>query len=139
MCYKMTEKVQDKYGPGIWFAIHLMAYKTDKDITLKRPFLTYINALAENFPCGECRGHFKNYLSTNPPDKAQELFKWTWEFHNAVNKRLGKKQFTYEESLKPFKTHSPICTDECGSEHITPNPDVKRYYTINSYHKLYDI
>lgn len=133
----MTEKVQDKYGPGLWFAIHLMSYKTDKDPTLRRSFLTYIQSIADNFPCGECRGHFKNYLTTKPPGDAQELFKWSWEFHNAVNKRLGKPQMTYDESLKPFKTMSPICTDECG-DHST-QPEVKRYYTINSYHKLYDI
>jgi len=132
----MIEKVQDKYGPGIWFVIHLMSYKTDKDQTLRRSFFTYIHALADNFPCGECRGHFKNYLSNNPPEKSNELFKWSWEFHNTVNKRLGKQVLTYEEAIKPFQSASPICTDECGEDH---NPDVKRYYTINSYHKLYNV
>jgi hypothetical protein len=50
--------------------------------------------------------YYKNYIELNDPDTSSKnnLKEYIWNFHNAMNKIVGKKQFTREEySLKQNK------------------------------------
>lgn len=112
-----------KIGPGIWFKIHSdgVAAKTQ---SLKESFVININALCDGFKCKHCQPHFRKYINDHPIENYFNIkdkkgidigiFKWTWEFHNAVNLRLGKYQPTLEESYE-YYTNNTIgaCTD-CG-------------------------
>jgi hypothetical protein len=89
-----------------WDRIHKMAVEANTP-KLKTEFEKYMRYLAYNFPCPKCRPHIKKRLITNPirnyynmKDKNGRyigLAKWSWEFHNAVNKRLGKSTVTWDD------------------------------------------
>lgn len=76
--------------------------------------------MAELIPCPMCREHYKKHLQKLPLgphlDRRQDLFRWTVEVHNEVNKLLGKPLVTEAESIQfymrigardksPFITH----------------------------------
>jgi glycosyltransferase involved in cell wall biosynthesis len=48
-----------------------------------------------SFGCG-CKDHFAKLLKDMPP-RFDDWRRWTFEAHNAVNERLGKKRFTWEQ------------------------------------------
>lgn len=49
-------------------------------------------------PCGECRTGAKAILEQLPPVFGDGWFEWTVNFHNKVNEKLGKPQFTLDEA-----------------------------------------
>ena len=102
----MEPKVWGKY---IWTSIHMIALgypdkPTQEDKINYKEF--YIN-LWKVIPCYKCSINYKRHLQDIPIDEHlndnMSLFKWTVDFHNIVNKELGKKQWTFEESLEKFR------------------------------------
>jgi len=131
----MSLKVQDKFGPGIWFCLHLNAACAQTNIQ-KQVFVEQVTMLGEHFPCENCKKHFNKYITEHPISNYMNvengLFRWTWEFHESVNKRLGKKGVSFEEALSKFTSTNAICTDECGEDEVQP----QRFYTITSYERI---
>lgn len=79
-----------------WDAIHQMAKNIDT-VEKRREFETYIKYLGNNFPCPKCRPHIKQYLATHPINVETDISKWSWEFHNNVNTRLGKPTMLWKD------------------------------------------
>jgi hypothetical protein len=79
----------EKLGPILWNNIHTRASQC-KTIEDKQRCIDYLHYLQQNFPCNRCKPHFGQYLKTNRPSPHIDLFLWSVDFHNAVNKRLGK-------------------------------------------------
>lgn len=80
-----------------------------------------IRNLQNKFPCGECKGHFGDYLQKHPPEEVlgkgeDSLFTWTVNFHNAVNYRLKKPQVSYEEAKSIFYDENVFCTAKCDTD-----------------------
>lgn len=46
-----------------------------------------------------CQQHFEQVLIENPLPEAGDFFRWSVDVHNIVNKRLGKREVSYEEAL----------------------------------------
>jgi hypothetical protein len=137
-------KTQDRYGPGIWFVLHLQAAYAETD-ELKRAFIQNVKTLGQHFPCEQCRPHFAAYIQTHPIEtyvnKPRGLFQWTWEFHDSVNKRLGKPTMEFEEAWSQFRSKTAVCTDDCGETSEKPATTSKaevKYYTIASYQSYLD-
>lgn len=90
-------------------------------------YIEYINYLSNNFPCAKCIVHFKNYLKTNNPTKylnvKDGLFKWSVEFHNSVNARLGKPVITLVEAYKLYSPNSgcTVCGTSSNTQKSTTN------------------
>ena len=87
------------YYPKKWKEIHTKAALA-KTSDQKAEYYRYLHDFSTIFPCGSCRAHFKMYLNTNPPEESPDPFVWSWEFHNHVNARLGKRPmdlFTAQE------------------------------------------
>ena len=94
------------WGPKLWRLFHLMAEASDRtDIILLWKNLCRWSA--EIIPCELCRKHFSDYLvhnanftSRSVPKKGLEirLFLRTFlrTFHNDVNRRLDKAEYTEE-------------------------------------------
>jgi Erv1 / Alr family len=102
----MEPKVWGKY---IWTSIHMIALgypdkPTDEDKMNYKQF--YIN-LWKVIPCYKCSVNYQKHLEELPIDAHlndnMSLFKWTVDFHNIVNKELGKKEWTFEETLEKFR------------------------------------
>jgi hypothetical protein len=107
-------------GPGIWYKMHLDAAWADTD-DKKRVVIEQIKYLQSNFPCGECKEHFENYIRTHPLEltlgkSPESLFLWTFNFHNAVNHRLKKPQVSYDDAKKIFYNNSEFCASDCTKE-----------------------
>jgi len=89
-----------------WSYIHEKANNA-KTISEKQEFETYIEYLSYYFPCPKCRPHIGDYLRNNPIqnyyDQEMGIGKWSWEFHNAVNTRLGKQLMSWEDYLSVYK------------------------------------
>jgi len=62
--------------------------------------LTFMVRLCKYLPCPGCRFHCTNHMSMVPPRFAtgEEFWRYTVDFHNAVNVRTGKIEVSYEES-----------------------------------------
>jgi len=93
-----------------WDIIHKKAANAVTD-DLKREFGQYIEYLSHSFPCPKCRPHIKSYLGSHPLKNHYEIIengrdigmaKWSWEFHNDVNKRLGKSIFSWENFKQKY-------------------------------------
>lgn len=76
----------DNSGPGTWWVIHMLAESENPC------FPTTMNAIEQNFYCKEvCKPHIVEYMKKNPIPRDPKLwYQFTIDFHNAVNKRLGK-------------------------------------------------
>ena len=57
-----------------------------------------------SLPCEECRAHATAYSRRYPPDftGSAGLQTWAWQFHNAVNKRLGKSLMSAEDYRREY-------------------------------------
>jgi hypothetical protein len=83
-----------EWGPGRWQSIHVTAAWADTSEKFKM-FCTWIRDQLTHLPCEECTKHALAYLESNPPEKSEDAFMWSWRFHNSVNRRLGKQEMEY--------------------------------------------
>jgi hypothetical protein len=127
-------------GPGIWFTIHLDAKNAVTD-ELKDQFITRMENLANNFPCDKCKPHFILFLQQYPLNLFRNItgdsdsriagssdtgvafsdigfFKWSYIFHNMVNKRLNKPQLTFEEVYNYYYVTGNNC-HSCYAPELT--------------------
>jgi len=111
------------WGPFFWHTIHIVALGYPKDPTYadKRSAKEFYESLAFLLPCGTCREHYAKHLQTNPItnslDTRQDLFRWTVEIHNIVNKELKKPVWSEYEVLEYYKRlgargRSPVWTKD---------------------------
>lgn len=119
---------QDYTGPGLWYGLHTLG-AASKTVEQKKFAIQYIKHLQQNFFCGECKGHFGNYIETHPLETVlnndeESLFLWIFNFHNAVNFRLNKKQVSYDEAKKIYYQNSEFCFSDCNSEKKAMQPRI---------------
>lgn len=113
-------------GPGLWFSIHIMALHANT-AEKYQSVVWFINLLALTHPCLECRNHMTNYLNAHPLSQVniKDLFKYTVEFHNAVNKRLNKPLISLEDATNLYTAIASVpCSSGCSnSPAVTPTED----------------
>ena len=61
-------------------------------------------------PCPQCRSHMSEYLQQNENNiefavnqGGLAVFKWTFDFHNDVNRRLNTKIFPLQKMYEKYK------------------------------------
>lgn len=90
------------WGPNTWATLHLMAHSfPDKpSLTRKNSMQIFLKNLCVNLPCPGCSFHCSSYVSKHPPDVSsrESIKRWMFDFHNTVNKRLGKRELSYKEA-----------------------------------------
>ena len=91
------------WGSYYWDIIHRSTsqypeHPTILDVQRTQYFLNYILAQINNI-CHNCGYHFYQYMFEHPPilSSRLEYRLWSWNFHNAVNERIGKKIFHWSE------------------------------------------
>jgi hypothetical protein len=130
-----TYNEQDKFGnpnnyAGIWFTLHLMATNatTPEKISL---FIENLKLVVENLKCLNCREHAMKYLMEHPiapyftlKDTTGRLIgmaKYVWEFHNAVNSRLGKPIIDWHTAYQMYSNNNfSVCHHDCGQSTVQP-------------------
>lgn len=111
---KMYRQSKEKWGPGRWQSIHVTAAWADTPDKVKF-FNSWIRDQIEHLPCEECRKHAREYIRANPPEEAEDPFIWSWRFHNAANRRLGKPEFEYNVAKKLYLDGGiTVCNEGCG-------------------------
>lgn len=122
-----------RYGPGMWFMIHRMALiagentscgECDRDFVVKSLY-----DLSENHPCLNCRRHMQKYLQSHDIYREPDLFKYTVDFHNDVNRRLGKIIIPLSEAELIYlgsDEDNGSCNSDCGSEPESGSEDLEK-------------
>lgn len=113
----------EEWGPLLWGIFHILAEKSGQQtISMiqedeKRAWPLFVKAIQLIIPCPECREHFSGYLQTNPFQAPSDykLFHgyvrtWFYNFHEAVNSRLGKPSFPFDELSKYYSDATRIKT-----------------------------
>jgi hypothetical protein len=97
------------WGPCVWYLFHTLAYKAvPADFhEIKDDLIQYIQRICSNLPCPECTQHAIDYMKTHARVIAQistkeHLHFFLVDFHNAVNARKNKPQFTYEQANEMY-------------------------------------
>ena len=100
--------IPDTWGRYLWYSIHFIALdyseNPSNDDALK--YKTFFENLGNVIPCYKCSVNYKKHLSELPIDaylsSREDLFAWTVQLHNIVNKELGKPIFSIEEAKKKY-------------------------------------
>lgn len=100
-----------EWGPFLWTILHGLAERSGKVVFAlyendeRRAWVQLLQTLCAMLPCSECRDHCKDWIQSHPVTSIQTikyaelpLFikNWLWSFHEAVNSRLGKPSFPFE-------------------------------------------
>jgi len=93
------------WGPFFWHTIHITAlsYPENPSYAVKRAAKDLFESLAHLIPCPKCREHYTTHLQKTPIsphlDRREDLFRWTINLHNEVNKSLDKPIVSEKESI----------------------------------------
>lgn len=83
------------WGPALWRFLHTLSYQVD-DRLLSR-FGEMLTTLLRAIPCDACREHALRYVRNHrllPTSSSRDaVVRYVHDFHNAVNRRLGKSQY----------------------------------------------
>lgn len=110
----LPDKTQKVYwGPRLWRLFHLLAELSDRrDIYMLWPNLMRITSVV--VPCETCRVHLATYLRNHAFVRFKKTIVLTGElvrnrirvdllnFHNDVNRRLGKSEWTQTDVLEAY-------------------------------------
>lgn len=92
-----------KWGPHFWMTLHIACLGCQDAKVLS----DFVEGYKEIIPCLSCREHFEQVLVDNPVPEADDLFRWSVDVHNIVNRRLGKPEVSYEAALANIVTGTP--------------------------------
>jgi hypothetical protein len=92
------------WGPYLWAVLHRIGYRAGKapDIMARdeKRELDWLFAHLETIvPCVECRQHIEEYRKVHGIPVPADCGRWMWEFHEDVNRRLGKTSVPYSGDL----------------------------------------
>lgn len=108
---ELREKISDpkKVGPGIWYLIHSRSLKT-VTMAQKQAYAQFVQETVTDIRCEDCKGHALKYIQNNPMHPYFNVkdvktgaeigcFKWSFLFHNDVNRRLGKHELDFDTAF----------------------------------------
>ena len=104
---RFTPEKKD-WGPNAWSFIHYVALTYPENPTGedKENYKMFYDNLKNVLPCQKCAINYKKHLEDIPIDPAlvgsRELFQWTIDIHNEVNKELGKRKYSYSEVINKY-------------------------------------
>ena len=117
------------WGPFFWHTMHLVAlgYPNEPTYAEKRAAKEFYESFTHLIPCPTCKLHYAEHLKemalTPSLDNRKDLFKWTVDMHNLVNKDLGKQEYTEEDAIAFYHK-----LGELGRSPVwTPN-DIQSHY-----------
>lgn len=97
----------EQIGRSTWTFLHTMAayYPAEPSSSQQSLMRSLLDGLAEFYPCGHCRSHFREQMKESPPivTSASELSQWLCRIHNDVNEMLGKPLFDCSRVFERYK------------------------------------
>ena len=112
---KVTTKSPEVFGPAFWFSLHNGSAHLPNvisPVSVKR-LQGFINGIPEMLPCDPCSEHARAFIESNKTrvdnlKSGDDLFIFYVDFHNYVNKRLGKPIMGYEDAYKMYKNGNSV-------------------------------
>ena len=99
----------DIWGKYLWVSIHFIAmeYPHNPTIDEKNNYRTFFENLEHVLPCAVCSENYSKHLikfplNDNVLQNRMNLFKWTVDIHNEVNKLTGKSILSYDHAIKLY-------------------------------------
>lgn len=110
-----TDKtLAQKSGPPIWESLHWFAKVADNE---NKPYLYHrlLDIVEEGLPCKDtCRPHIPQNLSIIDPNDYSSAFQHSVDFHNLINRQLGKPLLSRKDADIKYNL-------DCNSCIFTPN------------------
>lgn len=104
------------WGSSGWRFIHsvALAYPIEPTEEDKENYKKFFESIPKVLPCSICGEHFQEKLDTMPLilDTKKDLWEWTVDAHNQVNKENGKKELTYDEAMQEFDKNTKAITEK---------------------------
>jgi len=100
------------WGPKMWAMIHLICLQAPEtiDANVRNAFYTFFTMMPYVLPCDKCREHWLEHVREYPLeqmlDTREQLFLWSVNMHNLVNKSLGKPEVSYETAMEHWTSIS---------------------------------
>ena len=89
------------WGNATWYLFHTLAYKLKPEHESEAIILIdHIRTICGHLPCPSCAGHASSTLAaanTHLIKDRETLIRFLFEFHNKVNIRTRKAEFTMQE------------------------------------------
>ncbi len=107
---QMTVVLLAGLGPHYWYMLHNMSlnYQMNPTRVARQKMRAFVEVLPYLLPCRNCSEHAKEFMASADLDKAltnrKTLFTFMWNFHNHVNKRLGKPEMSFNDALQMYKS-----------------------------------
>lgn len=104
------------WGPSAWRFLHAVtfAYPDTPTQAHKDAARNLFKSLKLMLPCGDCCTHYCSGFDTDPVDlhldSRDSLSRWLVKFHNSVNARLGKPQYSFEKAKSEFDAENETCS-----------------------------
>lgn len=113
------------WGPAFWFSLHVSAahYPLEASPIVAERMKGRILAIPYEIPCATCRPHAVAFIEKNRDNLNKivsgrhALGKFYVEFHNQVNKRYGKPEWTYDQAYKVYSGNAEVSYMQ-GSENM---------------------
>jgi len=105
-----AEHHPSQFGPHYWYMLHNMSlnYQMNPTRVARQKMRAFVEVLPYLLPCRNCSEHAKEFMASADLNKAltnrKTLFTFMWNFHNHVNKRLGKPQMSFKDALELYKS-----------------------------------
>ena len=93
------------WGPIFWKTMHIVSlgYSNFPTETEQQAAIHFFESLQYMIPCPICKEHYKHNLELMPVKDAiknkQTLIRWMYNMHNAVNKQLGKPEYSWRDFI----------------------------------------
>ena len=95
------------WQPLTWHVFHTLALNyNDK---YKDHYINFFETFRILIPCSTCRKHYNmnlNKISIHKNIKENNLFNWTIDLHNSVNKKTDRSQWSYDKSKIHYTKHN---------------------------------
>lgn len=99
-----------EWGPKYWYSLHNSAahYPINASPLVRERMKARILAIPYEIACPTCQPHASAFIEANANrldeivSGREQLSRFYVEFHNKVNKRLGKPEWTYEQAMKQY-------------------------------------
>lgn len=101
------------FGPYMWATIHYICLGAPEQLNQqeKDAYYNFFNNLPLIMPCHSCGVHLVENLKKHPINPylntKKDLFKWSVELHNIVNKQTNKKEITLDEAYNIWMKNIP--------------------------------
>jgi hypothetical protein len=102
----MSFRPKEEWGNFLWSFIHTISIvDMEQNEYYNKMAFEVLRGLEHCIPCDKCKVEYKKsleLLDNIDLSKKMVLFYWSVDLHNKVNKKLSKKEWTYDMALEKW-------------------------------------